>query len=65
MTKDYPCLLYRVRVCVFLKRKEARIARAASTLALYARQINDDTLFEQMYSLQEKLWDAIYPKNNQ
>ena len=47
-----------------MKRKEARVAAAASTLACHAWNTGDDALWEQMYPLQEKLWDAIYAKDN-
>lgn len=46
-----------------MKRKEARVAAAASTLACHAWNTGDDALWEQMYPLQEKLWDAIYAKD--
>jgi len=65
MTKDYPCLLLRMWICLVLKRKDARVARAASTLAIHARETGNDELFDLMFPLQEKLWDAVYPKNNQ
>ena len=60
----YPCLLRRMWVCIVLKRKQARIARAASTLASYAWNTGNDELYEITYPLQEKLWDAIYAKDN-
>jgi hypothetical protein len=60
----YPCLLRRAWICLVLKRKEARVAAAASTLACHAWNTGDDALWEQMYPLQEKLWDAIYAKDN-
>ena len=59
-----PCLLRRAWICLVLKRKEARVAAAASTLACHAWNTGDDELWEQMYPLQEKLWDAIYAKDN-
>ena len=59
-----PCLLRRAWICLVLKRKEARVAAAASTLACHAWNTGDDALWEQMYPLQEKLWDAIYAKDN-
>lgn len=51
-------------ICIVLKRKEARIARAASTLASYAWSTGNDDLYEITYPLQERLWDAIYAKDN-
>jgi hypothetical protein len=58
--KTEPSLIYRVWVCLATRRKEAKVARAASTLAYHAWMTGDDELWEQMYPLQEKLWDAIY-----
>jgi len=58
----YPCLLRRIWICLVLKRKEAKIAAAASTLAAYAWNTGNDELYEQMYPLQEKLWDELYAK---
>ena len=60
----YPCLLRRMWICIVLKRKQARIARAESTLASYAWSTGNDDLYDITYPLQEKLWDAIYAKDN-
>lgn len=55
-----PCLIYCMWVCLVTKRKEAKVARAASVLASHAWNTGNDELWEQMHPLQEKLWDAIY-----
>jgi hypothetical protein len=60
----YPCLLRRAWICLVLKRKEARVAAAASTLAAHAWMTDDDELYAITYPLQERLWKAIYAKDN-
>lgn len=61
---NLPCLLSRMWICLVLKRKQARIARAASTLASYAWNTGNDELYELTMPLQERLWDEIYKKDS-
>lgn len=58
-----PCLLVRMWICLVLKRKEAKVAMAASTLARYAWNTGNDELWEITKPLQERLWGEIYKKN--
>jgi hypothetical protein len=62
---EYPCFLVRAWICLVMKRKEYRIAAAASTLALYALKTGNDELYDQMYPLQEKLWGCLYKNNKE
>lgn len=57
---DLPCLLKRIWICFILKRKQAKVAMAASTLASHAFKTGDDKLYDLMFPLQEKLWEELY-----
>lgn len=59
---NIPCLLVRMWICLVTKRKQARIAMAATELAAYAWATQNDELWEIMDPLQEDLWDEIYSK---
>ena len=51
-----PCLLRRAWICLVMKRKEARVAAAASTLACHAWNTGDDALWDHLFrSLRKKL----------